>query len=77
MKIENSNTSKGLTSIITREKEDYLVIEDRSQTLERIDIDFNTNEIRVYSDKPWSADLFKRNGTPVKDQQSEVLDECF
>lgn len=61
MKTETSPTPGRLTGKITLEQENYLLITDASNS-ERIDVDLEERIIRVYSDKPWQADIFERSG---------------
>lgn len=65
MKFKTDNTAAGLTTVAVREGEALLVVEDRNGELERIDIDFKSHQIRVYSDGAWSVNSFKKNGTPI------------
>jgi hypothetical protein len=78
MKCETNKSPAGLTTIAAREDEELLVVEDRRAELERIDISFRDHEIRVYSDKPWPVESFKRNGTPIStDNPLVAVTMCF
>lgn len=72
MKFKTDTTAAGLTTIAIREEESLLVVEDRSGELERIDIDFESHQIRVYSNGSWDVGKFKRNGSPVDVENSLI-----
>lgn len=61
MKTEISPTPAGITKKIVLDDETYLLITD-AENDERIDFDLLKHVVRIYSDKPWHADIFKRSG---------------
>jgi len=66
MKCTTHKSPAGITTTAERQDEALLVVEDRHGELERIDIEFTTHQIRVYSDATWNVNRFKRCGTPLE-----------